>query len=118
LKTNPGNARYRLNFSENRQILAETLLDLGEHTAAAAVTLELLNAQLDSPEHPYNAARCLVRCMVLVQKDAKLSAPQRSTLANDYGDRAVAAVRRAFEHGFEEIERLKKDKRPRPNQIS
>ena len=25
-------------------------------------------------------------------------------------DRAVAAVRRAFEHGFEEIERLKKDK--------
>ena len=57
----------------------------------------------------YDAASFLARCAALAGKDGQRSEARRQELARDYADRALVLLRQAVQHGFKDVDRLKKD---------
>jgi tetratricopeptide (TPR) repeat protein len=109
LDANPRHPVYREFFCENRRLLAATLLDLGEHTGAAATAADLARVAADPAGDPYKAAGFFSRCVPLAEKEAKLSEARRQELAKSYGDRALQALRQAVAKGYKDADHLKKD---------
>jgi serine/threonine protein kinase/tetratricopeptide (TPR) repeat protein len=110
LRANPRHLYYRRPYRLNRQILAETLVDLGDHVAASATAGQLLQAAVDLATDPYNAACLLARCVPLVGQDSQQPETRRRELAKAYSDRAVAALRQAVQHGYKDLAHIQKDK--------
>jgi hypothetical protein len=101
---------YREFFCENRQLLAATLLDLGEHAVAAEAAADLVRVAFTPADDAYKAAACFARCIALAEKDTKLPQDRRKELARSYGDRAMEALRQAVANGYKDIAQLQKDK--------
>jgi serine/threonine-protein kinase len=110
LKVNPRNPVYRQYFWENRQLAAATLLDLGEHAAAAEAATDLARFAFQPADDAYKAAGFFARCIPLADKDSKRPEARRKELARSYGDRAVEALRQALSKGYKDIAHLQKDK--------
>jgi tetratricopeptide (TPR) repeat protein len=91
------------------QNLAETLITLGDHTAAAAAARSLADASPPSPLHRYYSACFLARCVPLAEGDQELDAEKQRELAESYADESVAALREAMEKGFNDAKRISKD---------
>lgn len=100
LAVDPRNAGYRLCYRNNRAILAECLVDLGEHAAAARTVEQWLQLSADYRIDKFNAATCLARCAAMVQKDQKLSDTDRRQLAQKYSDRAFELLKEVTTRGF------------------
>jgi tetratricopeptide (TPR) repeat protein len=96
-------------FCENRQLLAATLLDLGDHTAAAEAAAELTRVAFDPAGNAFKAAEFFARCVPLAEKDARLLEGKRKELAKSYADQALAALRQAVGKGYRDAANLKKD---------
>jgi tetratricopeptide (TPR) repeat protein len=109
LASEPRNAGYRLLFRNNRSTLADCLVDLGDHAAAAQAAEEWLAYAADAKTDNYHAASCLARCVSLVQKDEKLTAAVRQERATRYSERAVKLLRQAVAGGWQDAEELKKN---------
>ena len=109
LKANPRHPAYRQFFRNNRQGLSQTLIDLGEHSAAAVAASQLLEAAVDPPNDAYKVACFLALCVPLAEKDKQLSDVKRKELAQSYGDKAMAALRQAIQNGFKDAAHMKKD---------
>jgi hypothetical protein len=97
-------------FCNNRQLLAATLLDLGDHAAAAEAAADLGRVAFHPAEDAYKAAGFFARCMPLAQQDDNLPQAQRQELARSYGDRAMEALRQALANGYKDITHLQKDR--------
>jgi tetratricopeptide (TPR) repeat protein len=110
LDANPRNPYYREVFCDNRQLLATTLLLLGEHGAAAAAAADLARVAFWPAGDSYKAACFFARCIPLAEQDARLSEARREELAKSYGGRATEALRQALAKGYQDAEHLKKDK--------
>jgi tetratricopeptide (TPR) repeat protein len=110
LRANPRHPNYRTFFRNNRLALAEILVDLGDHAAAAATAGQLLQAAVDPATDPYNAACLLARCVPLAERDSQQPEARRRELATAYSDRAVAALRQAVQGGFKDGAWIEKDK--------
>lgn len=110
LRAYPGNRFFRTVFRHNRLTLAGARLGLGEHVPAAAAAEEVLRADCQPAEDACLAAGVLARCGPAAEKDSRLPEAKRKQLADDYGSRAVAALRRAREQGFRDVAELKKDR--------
>jgi hypothetical protein len=102
LDANPGNLIFRRYFRNNRRVLAETLADLGEHTAAANTADDWIQAAVDPADDLYNAACIFARCIPLAERDNK-------ERAQAYADRAVATLRQAVKNGYKDVAHMKKD---------
>jgi serine/threonine protein kinase len=109
LKANDRNPAYRISFRTNRQVLAEALLGLGDHTAAADAADQLVQAAVDPAGDVYNAGCFLARCVPLAEGDSKLTPSARQEHAQAYANRAVAALRQAVQNGFQNVAHMKKD---------
>jgi hypothetical protein len=109
LQANGRDPTYRLFFRNNCLGLAQTLLALGEHRAAAAAATRFLGAAVYPANDAYNAACFLALCVPLAQHDKHLPEPQRKELIQAYGDQAIAALRQAVHNGFNDVAHMKKD---------
>jgi tetratricopeptide (TPR) repeat protein len=109
LKGNPHHPQYRAYFRDNRTLLAQTLLDLGEHAAAADIAGQLVQSAVDPVDDVYNAACFLSRCVPLAEHDRQLPETQRKRLAQTYTDRALATLRQAVQNGYKDVAHLLKD---------
>jgi serine/threonine-protein kinase len=110
LDANPRHPFYRAAFCENRQRLAATLLDLGEHATAAGAAADLARIAVEPANDAYKAACFFARCMALAEQENKLSDARRKQLTQSYGERAVAVLRQALANGYKDIAHLQKDK--------
>jgi tetratricopeptide (TPR) repeat protein len=109
LRANPRQPAYRRSFRNNRSSLAQTLVGLLDHAAAAKMTEELLKASVDPANDTYNAACYLSLCVPLAEKDSKLTEVERRTQAQGYADRAMAFLRQALAKGFNDADYMAKD---------
>jgi tetratricopeptide (TPR) repeat protein len=109
LAANPRDLAYWAAYSQNRQLLAATLLDLREHGSAAKAAADLARGPFHAAENTYNAASVLSRCVALAEQDTKLSEARRKEQAKAYADQALAVLRQAIARGYNDIDHLKKD---------
>src|SRR5262249_54305249 len=109
LATEPRNTTYRLFFRNNRWVLAECLVELGDHGATSRAGEQWIKSAVDAKTDNYNAARCLARCVSAAQKDKELTGVQRQELVEKYSERAVALLKQAIVNGFQDVEAMKKD---------
>jgi serine/threonine protein kinase/tetratricopeptide (TPR) repeat protein len=109
LNRNPHHPTYRRYYRINRERLAETLLELQDHAAAAEVTGQFLKAAVDPPRDAYTAACLLAGCVRLAARDAGLPEARRAELATTYGNRAMAALRQAVAKQASEVAQMKTD---------
>jgi tetratricopeptide (TPR) repeat protein/tRNA A-37 threonylcarbamoyl transferase component Bud32 len=120
LEVNPDHPAYREFYRNNRWEQTLTLLQMGDHVAAADTAAELAAVAVEPAEDHYRAARYLARCATLAARDRQLPKPKREEAAGAYADRALATLRQAVRHGFRDVARLKGDTvldplRPLPN---
>jgi serine/threonine-protein kinase len=93
LKLLPEDRDFQRSLTRHYWCLAETLLRLGDHAAAADVAVEASrNAAPNEPVHVY-AAGVLARCVPLVRQNRTLGADKRDALALSYGDQAMTSLR-------------------------
>jgi tetratricopeptide (TPR) repeat protein len=109
LEANPRHPEYGRYYCLNRLLQTATLLALGDHGAASATAEQLGQAAVDRIGDTYKAACYLARCVPLAEKDDKLSELQRKERVQQYGDRALKLLQLAVKHGFNDVQRLKKD---------
>jgi tetratricopeptide (TPR) repeat protein len=109
LKGNPRHPDYRSYFRDNRKLLAETLIDLGEHAAAADTAGQLVQAAVEPVDDVYDAACFLSRCVPLAEHDRQLPEARRKQLAQTYADRALVTLRQAMQNGYKDVAHLTKD---------
>jgi serine/threonine-protein kinase len=110
LDTNPRHPVYRMCFCENRQLLAGTLLELGEHAAAAEAAADLARVAFKPADDAYNAACFFCRCIPLAEHDANLPEARRQELAKSYAEQALATLQQACANGYKDVGHLQKDK--------
>jgi tetratricopeptide (TPR) repeat protein len=89
--------------------LAETLLELGEHAAAAEAATRMANLRWVDWNTRYQAAVLVARCIPLAEKDDRLSSEQRQTQAEAYASRAVSLIRQTLRDKGVEVDRLRKE---------
>jgi serine/threonine-protein kinase len=109
LDANPRDAFYRAVFCDNHQLLAATLLDLGDHASAALAAADLARIAFEPAKDTYKAAVFLSRCLPLAQKDTNLQEAKRKELAGSYADQAMELLRQAVAKGYKDAAHLKKD---------
>jgi serine/threonine-protein kinase len=109
LRSNPRDGFGRAVFAENRKLLAQARLALGEHAAAAAAAEEMLPLSDDPAGDAVTVAGLLARCRPLAAKDPMLSDAQRKDLAQRYAERALACLREAIAKGYKDVDHLKAD---------
>ncbi|HLJ98243.1 MAG TPA: hypothetical protein VKU02_34105 [Gemmataceae bacterium] len=68
-KANPRHPDFRQALCNNRAMLTETLLGLGDHAAAADTAAQRIQAATDPANDVYNAACFLSRCAPLAKQD-------------------------------------------------
>jgi len=92
----PDDARYRVRLSHRLGELAENLLQQGKHEEAAKAAEKMADVLLSKDSNAYQrAALLLARCMVLADKDAKLSEMDRKAVAQAYADRVRGLMQEA-----------------------
>jgi hypothetical protein len=100
---------YQKSLRDAYQNLAETLVTLGDHKAAAAAARGLAGALSSSELHRYYSACFLARCVPLAEGDQELSPEKGRELAEAYADESVAALRDALNKGFKDAKRVSDD---------
>jgi eukaryotic-like serine/threonine-protein kinase len=106
LRPNQENWSCREELRARYQSLAETLVHLGDHAAAAQAAAALPRVFGDRAQDYYYAACFVVRCMPLVKTDKHLDATARQQLTLRYGDQAVDLLREAVRHDCKDLHRL------------
>ncbi len=109
LAAGPDNPVYRKFHRLNRWRLAEVQVGLKNHVAAAAAAQQFFDAAFEPPRDAYTTATLLASCVRLAAEDDSLSTADREAQAAAYGERAVAALRRAAELQAAELSGLATD---------
>jgi hypothetical protein len=107
LEANPQHPVCREVYHENRELLTATLLDLGEHAAAAEAAADLARIAFGPANDLYKVAGFLARCIPLGHRDAKLAEAKREQLAQTYADRAMELLRQAVARGYKSSAHMK-----------
>ena len=77
--------------------LADVLVRQGAHAEATRAVEDVRQVAAKLPWDRPAMARLLVRCIALVEADARLTPNQRAVHAGDYADRAIALLRESIE---------------------
>jgi hypothetical protein len=108
LKLLPGHPKFKKSLGSGYVILAETLVRLGDHGAAAKAAVELPQYSPTEGSWNYHAAAFLARCIPLAEQDPALPPEQRAARARAYGDQAMALLRQGLGRNLDS-EQLKAD---------
>src|SRR5262249_6858235 len=103
----PKNEVCRRFYHNTLVTLARCHLGLGDHARLAAAADDLVRCDYEPASDAYNAASCLSRCIMLIDKDDQLTEARRKELAQHYADRALALLRQAVAHGFKDAAKMK-----------
>ena len=104
------NVGYAANLRAHQMGLAEVLLAEGKHADSAKVIHEVVaSAPADWPQYPA-ASLLLAKCVSAALADDKLDEGKRKESGNNYGEQAVAALRKAYQAGFRDGDAVKKMK--------
>jgi tetratricopeptide (TPR) repeat protein len=109
LKPNDRNPIYRRYLWNHHDVLAQALLRLADHEAAARAAAEVMLLEPDDWQAYAGAAALLAGCVPMAEKDAKLPENKRRELARSYARRAVEMLREAIKKGFSDGKSLTKD---------
>jgi hypothetical protein len=109
LLRNPRDAARRRSVARSEVNLADALVGLGDHRAAAATAQRISREFPDHDDDVFLAASFLARCVPLAGGDASLPDPVRSKLGREYGEQAVALLRRTLQRGFVKAEQLRRE---------
>src|SRR5262249_11850804 len=95
VRLNPRRPQYRRFLRNHLRALTETMIRLGEHTEAARAAEEMRGVCPETAAGHYYAARYLIRCGPLAERDANLSVTQRGAAVQAYVTRGKAMLREA-----------------------
>jgi tetratricopeptide (TPR) repeat protein len=109
LSANPRNPLFGQRLADSYKTLAQMLIQLAEHAAAAKVAAELPRVWPGRAQDAYDAAGLIARCVPLAQQDESLPEAKRHEVARAYGDQALAFLQEALQKGYNDIAHLKKD---------
>jgi tetratricopeptide (TPR) repeat protein len=110
LKLSPGQPSFTRALGYRLSALAEVLVGLGEHAAAAQVATEIPRCFPADGQAAGRAAEILAQRMSLAAQDQATSAAKREALANTYGDQAVALLKQGLQQDpAADAEKLKKE---------
>ena len=99
---------YSATVRRSYGLLAELQLREGDAQAALESARSLESLPEGNPIADYNTACYMSRCLGVIQ-DAQWPDGKRVKIAQAYGDRAVAALRRALERGYRNVNLIRKD---------
>jgi serine/threonine protein kinase/tetratricopeptide (TPR) repeat protein len=91
LAAEPKHPVYARTYWNNRWALAQSALGLSDHARLAVAAGDFARADYDQSD-AYFAVSWLLKCIALVEKDARLPEARRRELAREYGDQAVALI--------------------------
>ncbi len=94
------NPQFRGGLAEHSRSLAETCLQLGEHSAAAEAARTIPALFPGSGKDAYLAACCLARCASAAADDGRLPEAERTRLARSYADESLQRLKDAARDGF------------------
>jgi tetratricopeptide (TPR) repeat protein len=103
------NVRYRNGLYRDYELLAECLLGLGEHRAAARAALELPRLYPAGRQAHFTAARLLALCATLAARETRPAAAERAAIVQSYADQAMEQLRAEMRHGELRADPLRKD---------
>src|SRR5262249_52165910 len=99
-----------LRLGRHCRVLAEALVRLRDHAAAARAAAEMPRPSPPDESADRFAAGILARCIPLAEQDATLAVEIRAELARVYGDQAMALLRQGVRRGpGPGLDRLKAD---------
>jgi hypothetical protein len=104
---NPRHPVYRQYLRNHYWILADIRVRQGRHAEAVQAAGEMARLFPDRQPDRRDAGWFLARCVVLAEKDSKLSEDERRRLAQSYADRAVQLVREAVQKGYKNFKNLR-----------
>jgi serine/threonine protein kinase/Tfp pilus assembly protein PilF len=92
LEDQPKNATYRRFLRNHYQVLADVLLKLGDHAQAARAAAELPRISPEVWQEYDFAINFLVQCVLLAERDSKLSTEQRAAAVQEYSRQAKHSI--------------------------
>jgi tetratricopeptide (TPR) repeat protein len=93
LKLLPRQPAYGRALVQHFRVLAEALVRLSDHRAAAQSAAEIPRPSGPDQQLDRFAAGILARCISLAEQDSALAVEKRESLARAYGDRAITLLR-------------------------
>jgi tetratricopeptide (TPR) repeat protein len=100
LKINPRRAQTRAFLHNHCTILVDVLCRLGEHGEAVRVADDWAGLFPDGWAESVQAARHIVGCILVAERDQRLSVDRREELVRRYGDQVVERLRHAVARGY------------------
>jgi tetratricopeptide (TPR) repeat protein len=104
LRVVPAPPNARLEMHRDYHHLAQVCVALGKYLEAARAAGEMGRLSADRWKGLYEAAKLLAPCIVLAERDATLSAADRTARAGLYGNQARALVRQMLQQGKDDGE--------------
>jgi serine/threonine protein kinase/Tfp pilus assembly protein PilF len=109
LKISPAHEQYRLDLRDHYWLLADTLLNLGEHVDAARAAEESTRVVPKHAETYFQASRYLASCIRSAGQDKKLSQEERQKLVEAYARQTLDLLLQAVRAGFRDTAALEKE---------
>jgi tetratricopeptide (TPR) repeat protein/tRNA A-37 threonylcarbamoyl transferase component Bud32 len=113
LQGKPQHPQYVQFLCKHYGVLADTLVQLGDHGAAAIAATELASLTVRVADVPdaqwqiyFRAALLLARCAALAENEPLLSETQRQATTQRYGDQAMNWLRQAIAKGYKDAKKL------------
>jgi tetratricopeptide (TPR) repeat protein/tRNA A-37 threonylcarbamoyl transferase component Bud32 len=113
LQYKPQHPQYVEFLCKHYGVLADTLVQLGDHGAAATAAAELANLTARVGDVPgaqgqvyFRAASLLARCVPLAENDPLLSESQQRATTQRYADQAMNWLHQAIAKGHKDAKRL------------
>jgi serine/threonine protein kinase len=106
----PKNSDYAELLAHHHEHLAEVLVRLQDHAAAAQEVRHLVRLRPHDGPDLYDAACLLSQCVAVAEQDPNLAKDSRMGLTQGYGQEAVRLLREAVAHGYQNAKHLKTDK--------
>ena len=95
----PKHPAYTRHLGRHYRVLAEALVRLGDHAAAARAAAETPNTAGPDESADRYWAGILARCVSLAEHDATLAAEKREALSKAYGDQTMTLSWQASQRG-------------------
>jgi tetratricopeptide (TPR) repeat protein len=109
LAVNAGNLRYRQFLSNHYWNLTDVLVRQEDYLGAVMAVEQMVGAAPNPKVELHDGAWHLGRCVLLVEKDSKLTEAKRKELAKTYGDQAMQWLQEGLKKGYKDTAALEKD---------
>jgi tetratricopeptide (TPR) repeat protein len=109
LAANARSLRYRQFLSNHYWNLTDVLVRQEDYLGAVRAVEQMVGAAPNPKSEFHAGAWHLGRCILLVEKDGKLTQAKREELAKTYADQAMQWLQEGLKKGYKDTEALEKD---------